>query len=323
MMKLVLFFFIFLGLSKIGTSQIVQSSCMAHDSIVAKYETDADRLAVKTIFATNSNYMYDIVINENTSERILNALISVYNVTNISERDEVIDSFDIHTGQDPSLNKFSVRVDSNELWAQNIKNGIIPTGNSIVDSLSDVYSLVINDYYTFSYTSLAHTVSFKSNDNLNLKPLALEFLNVSGVYNSYLSGGGFDGNDIEVVLHSDYVKIIYKHGYGDCIAGCIYNDFYIFKVYNDCSVEFVSTSNVGVKVEEFSDDISIYPNPVNNELYITNGDENSNYQIINLLGEEMKKGQVLSTNPINVSELASGIYFIKIENSESIKFIKN
>jgi hypothetical protein len=305
-----------------GISQTVQSSCIAHDSIVAKYETDADRLAVKAIFATNSNDMYDVVINENMSERILNALISVYNVTNMPERDEVIDSFDIHTGQDPSLNKFSVRVDSNELWAQNIKNGIIPTGNSIVDSLSDVYNLVIDNYYTYAYTSHAHTIIFYSQNNLNLKPLALELLNVPGVYTSNVSLYQSDGNDIDVVLHSDYIELTYIHGWGFCNLGCMFKKFYTFKVYNDCSVEFLYSTELGMNNTELTTSISIYPNPVNTELHITNGGENSNYQMVNLLGEVVKKGQVSSSNTINITELNSGVYFIKIGNNKSLKFIK-
>ena len=184
MIKLILFFLISFFISVISQSQIVQSSCIAHDSIVAKYKTDADRLAVRDIFATNSNYMYDIAIDQNRSDRILRALISIYNVANIPERDEVIDSFDVQTYFNPSLTSFSVKADSNELWMQNIKNGIMPTGNAIVDSLSDVYNLSVFNYYDWSFSS-SHSVTFKSDDNLNLKPLTLMFLDVSGVHNAF------------------------------------------------------------------------------------------------------------------------------------------
>lgn len=323
-MKLMLFFFIFLGLSKIGQSQIVQSSCVAHDSIKVLYQTDADRLAVRNIIATNSSYIDSVIIQVDLSERILNAMLAVYNATGIAERDTVIDEFNIHTYINPSLNLFTVKADSIELWMQNIKNNISPTGNNTVDNLVNTYGLSVNGYYSYGNPS-HHIVNFQSLSNLNIIPLTGLFETVNGVSYSNVSHYPGDGNDINASLHPNYVELIYKHGYGDCLSGCIFNDFYIFKVYTDCSVEFVSKSNVGIKGNEFLDytSISIYPNPVNNELYITNASENSNYVIVNLLGVEVKKGRLPSNNSVNTTGLNSGVYFIKIGNSKSIKFIRN
>jgi len=321
MIKTIFFLFISLCISKIGQSQIVQSSCLAHDSIIANYRTDADRLAVINVFEINSTYKDSVIIHEELSTRILNALISVYNVTNIPERDEVIDSFDIKTNVDPSLQFFSVKADSNELWMGNVRNGILPSGNSIVDSLMNAYNLSLDNYYTFGS---AHRVRFKSDANLNVKPLAMKFLNVSGVFTSNITSNGFmDGNDIEVSLYSDYVKLIYAHGYGDCFSGCFYKDFYIFKVYNDCSVEFVGTSQLSLADEKPFSSVSIFPSPVTHSLQISNNNEESEYEIINLLGKIVKNGVVLKQNSIDVSELNSGIYFIKISKNKAIKFIKN
>ncbi len=320
-MKSALFFFVFLCIPKVGGSQIVQSSCIAQDSILAFYKTDADRLAVKNIFETNSAYKDSVIIHEELSTRILNALISVYNVTNIPERDEVIDSFDVHTYLNPSLTSFSVKADSNEVWMQNIKNGIAPTSNIIVDNLINIYSLTLDGYYTFGSTT-AHRIRFKSDNNLNLKPLTLEFFNVPGVHNSTVSSYPGDGNDIEVSLHSGYVKLIYKHGYGDCMAGCLHSDFFIFKVYDDCSVEFISTSQLGLTDEKPFSSVSVFPNPATHLLQISNSNKESEYKILNLQGERVKNGVILNENSIDISELDSGIYFIKVDEQKSIKFIK-
>jgi hypothetical protein len=56
----------------------------------------------------------------------------------------------------------------------------------------------------------------------------------------------------------------------------------------------------------------------------TSLDENATYEIINSLGQGIKNGG-LSTNGIDVSDLKSGIYFIKIfSNGQTVskKFIK-
>ena len=86
----------------------------------------------------------------------------------------------------------------------------------------------------------------------------------------FLSSYFGDGNDIEVSLHSNFVKLIYKHGSGDCPSGCIYNDFFIFKVYNNCSVEFVGTSQLSLTDKESYPSISIFPNPVTSSFQISN-----------------------------------------------------
>ncbi len=324
MIKSTLFLFTCLIIT-ISQSQTVQSTCVAHDSIKVLYQTDADRLTVKNIFATNSTYKDSIVIQEELSERILNALIAIYNVPNIPERDEVIDDFDLHTQIIPSLKFFFVKADPNEIWIQNIQNDIIPTGNNKIDSLSNVFGLSIDSYNSFGNSEIYHSVTFKSNSNLNLKPLSVLFTTVSGVFSSDLKNdvatGVFDS--IGVSLTPNYVELIYSHGWGDCPSGCMYRKFYNFKVYNDCSVEFVGTSQLSVADEKNTEIVSVYPNPVVNDLYIINVNENMNYQIVNLLGDEVSKGQISSSNSINTTELDSGVYFIKIGENKAIKFIKN
>jgi Secretion system C-terminal sorting domain len=77
----------------------------------------------------------------------------------------------------------------------------------------------------------------------------------------------------------------------------------------------------GIGIENFSgnnSDISVYPNPGNNVLNILVSDENANLgvQIINNLGVIVKK-LVLTKgkNEIEISELESGIYFLRGDNN--------
>ena len=68
-------------------------------------------------FANDSNSIYvpsfssdsiDVTIPKHLSDSILKALIAVYNATEITERDTVIDLFEIHTHREFDLNRFSV-----------------------------------------------------------------------------------------------------------------------------------------------------------------------------------------------------------------------
>jgi len=68
---------------------------------------------------------------------------------------------------------------------------------------------------------------------------------------------------------------------------------------------------------------NIYPNPVKNTLFIKGIVNQENYTIYSLLGEKILKGTLNRDNSsVNVSKLTKGVYFLKLENSKSIKILK-
>lgn len=70
---------------------------------------------------------------------------------------------------------------------------------------------------------------------------------------------------------------------------------------------------------------NLYPNPVDNEIHISSADHYSyNLSVYNSLGQLIKEN-TQSTGNMDVSELSSGIYFIKIKTVNGLvtkKFIK-
>jgi len=71
-------------------------------------------------------------------------------------------------------------------------------------------------------------------------------------------------------------------------------------------------------------DFNLYPNPTESRLNVSLLDENATFEIVNYLGQEIKKGK-LSQDGIDVSELNSGVYFLKVNSNQqsvSKKFIK-
>lgn len=69
--------------------------------------------------------------------------------------------------------------------------------------------------------------------------------------------------------------------------------------------------------------LSVYPNPVAEELFVAGIEGEFEYQIINVTGKVIAVGK--SSNSINVATLAKGIYTIIISNddkSQSLRFIK-
>ena len=73
-------------------------------------------------------------------------------------------------------------------------------------------------------------------------------------------------------------------------------------------------------------DFVLYPNPVQNKLTVSfeNGATNSTFGIINMMGQQIKSGQI-EQDGIDVSELNAGVYFIQVtdgKNSITKKFLK-
>jgi len=92
---------------------------------------------------------------------------------------------------------------------------------------------------------------------------------------------------------------------------------------NVCA-EFSSTVNI----DENIFDISIYPNPANNMLWINNFNSHGpfTFQITDITGKIIISDR-LDTNTISVEDLSTGVYFFKLKSedkeSKPLKFIKH
>jgi hypothetical protein len=76
--------------------------------------------------------------------------------------------------------------------------------------------------------------------------------------------------------------------------------------------------------DQYQTNISIYPNPTNNTLFISGNDTPIAVAIYNVLGKEVLS--IKNTNNINVAALPSGVYMIRISDGvgqTNRKFIKN
>lgn len=66
----------------------------------------------------------------------------------------------------------------------------------------------------------------------------------------------------------------------------------------------------------------IYPNPASNFITITNIEKEENITIINSLGQIIKTLKVSRNGVVNIEDLETGIYYIKLENFKTYKLIK-
>ena len=87
------------------------------------------------------------------------------------------------------------------------------------------------------------------------------------------------------------------------------------------SVLFKALDPLSIDDNTLGDYVSIYPNPVKDELNIRtqNINEVLNYEIVNALGQNVQVGKlpINTLNRISLSELSTGIYFIKLSTATS------
>lgn len=83
------------------------------------------------------------------------------------------------------------------------------------------------------------------------------------------------------------------------------------------------TLNGSLRVDNFNkNSITIYPNPATNQIIINNITEVKSFEIYNANGKVILKADKLISNSIDISNLSSGIYFLKLGSIKTIKFIK-
>jgi Secretion system C-terminal sorting domain len=75
------------------------------------------------------------------------------------------------------------------------------------------------------------------------------------------------------------------------------------------------------KFDELSG-LKIYPNPSSNFVVISGLKEIKRYIIFDILGKEVLDGNIESNKRINIQNLNSGLYFLRLENGAIAKFIK-
>ena len=98
------------------------------------------------------------------------------------------------------------------------------------------------------------------------------------------------------------------------------------KLRNDCGESEVSEALEVLVKNSYGigeNSISIYPNPAHNQIIVT-GIFNEQIEICNPLGQVMIKANIHDNEPIDISKLQSGIYFIKSIGcgKNYLKFIK-
>ncbi|MBQ6729730.1 MAG: T9SS type A sorting domain-containing protein [Bacteroidales bacterium] len=75
-------------------------------------------------------------------------------------------------------------------------------------------------------------------------------------------------------------------------------------------------------VDETETEFAIYPNPVNNILYINGGNAEYSYEMYNGMGQMMAKGNAKGTEQISVDGMTKGVYFLRLTSGAQVHMEK-
>ncbi len=68
--------------------------------------------------------------------------------------------------------------------------------------------------------------------------------------------------------------------------------------------------------------ISIFPNPCTDYIQAAGLNQDQYYEIFDVIGSKMAQGSLEKNKIIEIKDLKKGIYFLRLENGESIRFMK-
>ncbi len=312
-----------------GFSQTVVSSCLAVDSIIKKYRKTADKLSILRCEKINNTYKDSVEVNDQLSKEYLNALLAVYNATAFPARDSIVSlNITLDYLSYPATNMISIQVDSNQTWLKNLRNNVIPCGNTGIDYLINRFFLKKDAYYDYFQSLSYHGVRFKTDSNYYMNRLADKFnaLYQQGVVSAAPQTQSSPNFSLTDSVNISFKEFTYGFNWGDCISGCLYHRFWKFRVNTDCSVEYKGSYGDPLPPEIYSglsetsieNLATIYPNPVTNNVFISlKGLTNAEVriEIMDLNGKvvfENSFNNSLQQNSLDVSTLPNGLYLFHI-----------
>ena len=92
----------------------------------------------------------------------------------------------------------------------------------------------------------------------------------------------------------------------------------------DSDFDFTFTPNA-LTVEDYEDlkrTIILSPNPSNDFIKVLGLTKTEKYRIFNVFGSEISEGNISNNEKIDIKNLINGMYFLKIESGNTLKFMK-
>lgn len=131
-----------------------------------------------------------------------------------------------------------------------------------------------------------------------------------------IEGAKLTNGDTYFIKNVTFKNVIINN---DTITACNKDDYFVIDESTSQGIEFEYCLALSVFPKLEKEQLTLYPNPAQNKIYIANGSVESDYTIYNQVGVCVKTGV---GNEIHISDLSSGLYLISIDNKALQKFVK-
>lgn len=88
------------------------------------------------------------------------------------------------------------------------------------------------------------------------------------------------------------------------------------------SYERSTNQNLSTNEFELDNKVKLFPNPSSEFIRVSGLTTTVNYSIYNILGKQVKDGSISNQEEVQIKNLNSGLYFLRLDNGNTIKFIK-
>lgn len=211
------------------------------------------------------------------------------------------------------------------LNAQQTYNATSPALNTPVNNFAMHFptgTIPVNSTVTLSITVTANT----SNDNRDIIWLGTDG-KLTGLGNAYPIHNPSSPVTVDYDISSEASghdlsteEILYS---GNAWNTNIRKDF-VYGSLTFSSIKLTVTPITLTITDNFQENInlSISPNPSSDFISVSNLKSTESYLIINQIGQEVKRGIISNQEKINIGNFSNGLYFLKFENGNTVKFIK-
>ena len=90
-----------------------------------------------------------------------------------------------------------------------------------------------------------------------------------------------------------------------------------------CFYEYpIDLSVLSVNSPNFNQNVKLFPNPCTDKIQVVGLNNKNHFIIFDVLGSEIMSGHINNNQIIDIKNLTNGLYFLKFDNENTIKFMK-
>jgi hypothetical protein len=340
MKKSILFLSLILTLNN-SFGQIIPSNCNPSDELLDQYALDIKNLALRRMWEVKSPDTAMVAIPQQWIDTVAGGLAAICNAVSFPERDSVFNMYCVHDRALSSLfitHEIMVFVDTSYAWTDAWQNLEPLTGNPQIDELVTNYNLEVVDFQYYSFGNMA----LLSSDSLwNVYALIDNLEMVEGVDfgepNQILGAAG------KIFYNKTGYERLYSFWFqwNDCFDGCDNAHVWHFKVYEDCSVEFLGAEDWGVfeilllpdpincnifsRISNYTvswQDFSVFPNPAEDNITILSKNKKLiDLAIYSFTGELIMKQNFIAQLNLDLAAIPPGIYLLHFSDENGDRSI--